>query len=255
MSSRTEEKRRAREARERAERAQAARGERRRRLLTLGGVLAAAALVLVVAIAASRAGSGDEAPTAQQATALFAGIPQDGPWLGRPDAPVVVEEYADLQCPFCALAARDTIPPLVREYVRTGQVRLRFRALAFLDPVQDSTAAARAALSAGLQDRLWPFVERFYAQQGEEGSGYVTPAFLRGVAREVPGLDVTQMFARTADAAIGRALSEDEQAMAESGVSGTPAFLVGRRGGELQAAGPDIGALREAIDPLLAAGT
>lgn len=37
--------------------------------------------------------------------------------LGRADAPVVMVEYADYTCPFCAKFANDTLPELVRRYV------------------------------------------------------------------------------------------------------------------------------------------
>ena len=82
---------------------------------------------------------------------LLRGIPQQGTALGSPDAPVTLVEYADLQCPYCAQWARDAFPELVRDYVRTGRVRIVFRGLAFLGP--DSDAALRAALAAGQQRR------------------------------------------------------------------------------------------------------
>jgi hypothetical protein len=54
--------------------------------------------------------------------------------LGRPDAPVTLVEIADYQCPFCAAFARDALPEIVQKYVRTGKVRIEFRALAFIGP-------------------------------------------------------------------------------------------------------------------------
>ena len=33
-------------------------------------------------------------------------------------------EFADLQCPFCKQYATDVLPTVVRDYVRTGKVRL-----------------------------------------------------------------------------------------------------------------------------------
>ncbi len=218
----------------------------RARVVTLLVVLVAAAAVVAVAIAASRAGT-EEAVDAPAAERLLDGIPQDGAWLGAPDAPVVVEEYADLQCPFCAVAARDAVPPVIREGVRSGQVRLRFRTLAFLGP--DSVEAGRAAVAAGAQDRQWGFVERFYARQGAENSGYVDEAFLREVAAEVPGLDADRMLADAAAPATERVLAADTAAARRAGVQGTPTFLVGRRGGPLTPApGASADDLRAAID-------
>ena len=252
MSSRTVEKQRAREARVAAEQAAERGALRRRRLITLGAVAAAAVLIVVVSIVASQAGREDPAPAAE-AQALFAGIPQDGADLGRPDAPVVVEEYADLQCPFCAQAAASTVPPIIREYVRTGQVRLRFRTLACLG--EDSIEAGRATVAAGQQDRLWPFVERFYAAQGQENSGYVTEEFLREVAGGVPGLSADRMLDAAGSAAAERQLAEDAAAAQRAGVSSTPTFLVGRRGRPLEPV-PDATAdgLRTAIEEQIPGG-
>src|SRR3712207_4651973 len=131
MSTRSSRKEQAREVRLAAERAAASAASRRRRLLIFGGILALAAIVVVGAVLLSQAGGED--PVAQDERAqLFAGLPQDGIALGRADAPVVVEEYADLQCPFCARFAETGLPPIVRDFVRPGDVQLRMRLLTFL---------------------------------------------------------------------------------------------------------------------------
>jgi protein-disulfide isomerase len=232
MSSRAEEKRRAREAREAQERAAEAGARRRRRLLTLGGVLAAAAIVLVVAIAASRAGSGSEPPPPQEAQALLAGIPQDGPWLGRPDAPIVVEEYVDMQCPFCGQFARDVLPDIVADEVRNGEIRIRQRILTFLGDA--SVTAGRTVVAAGLQDRQWAFSDLFFAEQGEENTGYVTDDFLNGLGADVQGLDMERVREQRASGDVTQRLEEDRKAAASRGIDATPTFVAGRRGGELR---------------------
>jgi 2-hydroxychromene-2-carboxylate isomerase len=113
--------------------------------------------------------------------------------------------------------------------------------------------AGRAAVAAGREDRLWNFTERFYAEQGQENSGYVTPDFLTGVARAA-GLDGASVLDRSSDPEVDRVLREDDAAMAANGVSGTPTFLVGRRGGDLQPVeGFQLDAVRSAIDAQLAA--
>jgi protein-disulfide isomerase len=84
-----------------------------------------------------------------QAAALFAGIPEHGGVLGHPSAPVTVTEYVDLQCPICAEASRTTLPALVKDYVRTGKVKLQGRTLHFIGP--DSVRAARVAAGAERQ--------------------------------------------------------------------------------------------------------
>ena len=208
--------------------------ETRRRRLVVGGALLA--LVAVILVAVLLAASGDDEPAETQPASRLDGIPQEGPWLGRPSAPVVVEEYADLQCPFCAEFATDQLPPIIDARVRTGQVRIRFRTLTFLG--EDSVEAGRFAVAAGLQNRQWQFTEALYADQGPENSGYVTESFLREVAEQA-GVDYDRARRDSTSGRVAQALAASQQAADRAGVQSTPAFLVGRRGGRMRMAGAD----------------
>lgn len=99
--------------------------------------------------ASARVTQGSRAAPAVQS--LFAGIPQQGAVIGSPMARVTLVEYADLQCPYCGKWARETLPVLIKEYVRTGKLRIVFKGLAFLGP--DSEKALRAVIVAGRQGR------------------------------------------------------------------------------------------------------
>ncbi len=247
MSSRTEQKAKAREARLEAEQHAEQARTRRRRQIVLGGVALAAAVVALVAVLATATGDGDEGSSTDRVT-LFDGIPQSGPWLGAQDAPVVVEEFADLQCPFCAQFAKEDLPRIVSDYVRPGQVRMRLRVLTFLG--EDSVEAGRMTAAAGLQDKQWTFADAFYAAQGPENSGYVTEDFLRDAA-ERAGLDVDEALQQRGDPAVARQLSEAQAAADAAGLDSTPSFRVGRRGGEMRTV--TSAELPQAIDAALAA--
>jgi protein-disulfide isomerase len=254
----------ARAARMQAEHADAAAGLRRRRLRTLLAVLGAAAVLVVVAILVS-GGSSDKAKSrpavAQKATgaipgqkesaAMLAGIPQTGIYLGNPAAPVRVVEFADLQCPFCREYSLQVLPQLVQDYVRNGKVRMEFRNLSFLG--KDSVTAARAAAGAAQQNKLWNFVDVFYYNQGEENSGYVTPAFLERISRAA-GVDPVKANAYAASKASLKPLTAANRLADQSGVQSTPTILVGKRGGALtpvQADPTDVGTFKSAIDGAL----
>jgi protein-disulfide isomerase len=224
------------------------------------GVVGLAALVSVVLIVASLVGSGDDpvaaspapAPVGEAQASFLDGIPQDGITLGDPAAPVTVVEFADLQCPFCADFANDTVPAFVERYVRTGDVKIVFRGLAFLG--EDSDTALRAVLAAGRQGKLWNMVELLYAFQGAENSGWVTDELLREVAARA-GVDADAMFAAMDSEAVNDELVAANQAADAAAIDGTPSFLAGPSGGELAELG--VGALTveqlaAAIDPLLA---
>ena len=236
-----------------AERAEAAAAARRRRSWRL---LAAAAVAVAVAGVAGVVSSGGGAPAAGPpavpAVTLFDGIRERDGVLGDPRAPLTVTEYVDLQCPVCAAAARDTLPALVRDYVRTGKVRLEVRTLHFIGP--DSVRAARFAAGAERQGRLWPFLEAFYAAQGSENSGYVTDDFLRSVAR-ASGVDAGAAQ-RVADGADAQRRLDRANADAQTlGIDSTPTFTVARGDGPprvLAAGAQDPAALAAALDRELA---
>ena len=234
--------------------------QRRRAIV---GVSCAAAVAAAALIAASLAGSHGSAPetTKTRATttvaaptpesSVLAGIPQRGTVLGIPDAPVTVYEFADIQCPFCANFSSEVLPSVVRDYVRTGRIRLDFRVLEFLGP--DSDRGARAVLAAGQQNLAWNLLEGLYALQGAENSGWLSDGALREVAGGVPGLDVDRMLADMPKmtAALQRAASHAN----ELGVRGTPSFYVKPPLADAEDLGLSSlspGGFRAAIEPLLA---
>ena len=212
--------------RQAAERAQAAQALRLKRLRRLA--IAAGLAVAVLAVAISVSSNGDTTRSPAEAAALFAGIPEHRGVLGDPSAPVTVTEYVDLQCPICAEASRATLPGVVRDYVRTGKVKLQARTLHFIGP--DSVRAARVAAGAEQQGRLWPFLEAFYAAQKAENSGYVTDGFLRSVATAA-GVNAGEALAYAGTAAAQKPLARASADASRLGINTTPTFTVARGDG------------------------
>jgi protein-disulfide isomerase len=237
-------------AAEQAEARAAARRKRTWRLLAAAGLAVA---VVAIAAAVSSSGGAPAAPAAPaQTSALFDGIQEKDGVLGDPKAPLTVTEYVDLQCPVCAAASKQTLPTLIKDYVRTGKVKLDARTLQFIGP--DSVRAAAVAAGAEEQGKLWPFLEAFYSAQGEENSGYVTDAFLRSVATAA-GVDADAALAAadtaTAQERLNRA-NRDAQAL---GVNSTPTFTVARGDGKakvLASGAQDPQTLAAALDKELA---
>ncbi len=184
------------------------------------------------------------APTPEPTTAvsggaetsrLFRGIPQRLNVLGNPKAPVTMVEFADLQCPFCRDFALQALPAIIGEYVRPGKVKIVFDGIAFLGP--DSEKALRATYAAGLQNKLWNFVDLLYRNQGAENSGWVTDALLRAAAQAVPGLDPGTMLAARQTPEVDNALAATQQQATSARVSSTPSFFAGPTGGTLNRIG------------------
>jgi protein-disulfide isomerase len=254
MSSRVLRKAEARRVRVAAEAADRHRAARRRALVRLAAVAALALVVVVAAIAAGTRRDADTAAAAPDAGRLFDGIPQAGIALGSPDAPAVLTEFADLQCPFCATYATDALPAIVDRYVRSGRLRLELRVLSFLG--DDSVRAGAMAAAAAEQNRLWSFADGFYRSQGAENSGYATDEFLRGIGGATPGLDVERAFADRDRPVVLEMLTEADDAARAAGVDSTPAFYLRRGDGAaepLEPAALTAEAFTTALDEALAA--
>jgi protein-disulfide isomerase len=212
-------------ARERA--TQMALGKARLARVALAG---AALLGLIAGQTGCAAEAGASDSVAQVTGESLAGIPQHGTTLGRPDAPITLTEFADLQCPHCRNFAVEALPAILERHVRAGRVRLVARTLTFLGP--DSEKAARMAAAVGLQDHLWDFTDLFLRNQGRMNSGYVTDAFLRRIAGSIPGVDVERAMADRDSAAVTAQLEEASRDGDRLGIHGVPAFLLGRTGEE-----------------------
>jgi protein-disulfide isomerase len=209
------------------------------RLPRLGAAAAVAGLIVVAAIRFSAEGAYDDtAPPARVER-----IPQNSVFLGDPDAPATLIEFADLQCPFWAEFANDQLPGVIDSYVRDGRLRLELRLLAFIGP--DSERARQVAHAAALQDRMWNFTERFFRNQGPENSGYATDSFLERLARQTTGLDVEQLSGDFGSQEVEVLTREAERMARRLQVEGTPAFYLARGGGQPEPI--EIDALGEAL--------
>lgn len=203
---------------------------RRIRILILLGVLAVAAVAIAIALSrGGDSGGGAERQPAAQPVGKLDGIPQSGLTLGDPGAPAGLEEFIDLQCPFCAQFSREALPTVVEDYVRSGELKLTLRPLAFIG--RDSLTGARALLAAAQQDRAFAFASGFYSGLGPENSGYVTQDFLTKVGASVEGLDTTELIERAqTDKSFTPALERASARARKLGVTGSPTFVLTRDG-------------------------
>lgn len=185
---------------------------------------------VVAALALAVPSASASVPGAADVNALRKGIPQQGAWLGEPTARLLLVEYVDLQCPYCALFSRQTLPPVIGRYVRTGKVRVLFRGLAFLGP--DSLKALRWTFGAASQNELWNVAELLFANQGRENGGWATQSLLNSVARSVPKLDLARL--RRDAPRTGLQIDAATAAAKAAKVRGTPYLQVGKSLGSLQ---------------------
>ncbi len=130
---------------------------------------------------AASAADPSSAPPADDPLAQLARREADDPMaVGDEDAPVVMVNYSEFQCPFCGKFARDTEPVLHEKYVEDGTLRIEWRDFPYLG--QESTTAALAGRAAAAQDKFWEFHEALYADQPSPNSGAIDQDFLDDIA-------------------------------------------------------------------------
>ena len=188
----------------------------------------------------------------EETAALLADIPQSANALGSVTAPVTLQYFGDLQCPYCRDFTLEALPSIISQWVRPGDLRIEYHALETATREPEVFLAQQvAALAAGKQDKAWHFIETFYREQGEEGSGYVTERFLEGIASEVPGLDLSQWNRDRTDRQLADEIAGDAHAAETAGLAGTPSFLMGRSGGAMTSAPTDATSVDAAMEALL----
>jgi protein-disulfide isomerase len=237
-----------------------ARRERRIRRV-VGTVVAVVAFVAVaVAITAGRGGAPPKPGSAEArrdvaATgALLRGIPESGTTLGTPSAPVTVTVYSDLECSVCKAFALGSEETLIAREVRSGRVKIVYRSLctatctgALGRPAFAGQQAA--AYAAGLQGLGWYYIDLFYKEQGAEGTGYATPSYLIGLARQISGLDYSKWHADSRLQSLRAEVASEGRTAATHGFDTTPTIVVhGPRGNASPIVGaPDFSTLQAAI--------
>lgn len=84
--------------------------------------------------------------------------------MGSRTAPVIVVEFSDFGCPYCAEFALNTFPAIDREFIRTGKVFFKY--VPFIaGSFRNSAEATRAAECVGEQGPFWLMVERLSETQ------------------------------------------------------------------------------------------
>ncbi|HEX4734274.1 MAG TPA: thioredoxin domain-containing protein [Thermoleophilaceae bacterium] len=210
--------------------------QRRRRLVIFGGGLLLVITAVAIAIAVSSGGSSSSTTFTTTATAPakseFAGIPQTGNVLGDPNAKATLMVFADMQCPFCGEFERGAFPSIVKRYVKTGKLKVIFQPISILGT--DSVVGSKAVAAAAAQKKFFDYAAAFYANQGQENTGYVTSDFLTKLAKSVPGLDVAKWQQALNSGSGATILTAAQTAAQTARVSSTPTFMVAKNGQTLE---------------------
>jgi len=141
--------------------------------------------------------------------------------MGRPDAPLTMVEFTDLQCPFCRQFAITSFDEIKKNWIDTGKLRYFSRDFP-LDFHAQAMPAARAARCAGEQGKFWEMRMALMRNANLLTADYITKTAgdLKLEARAFASCTGSTKF----DAEIQAEMAEG----AKLGVGGTPTFIMGR---------------------------
>jgi protein-disulfide isomerase len=144
------------------------------------------------------------------------------PFRGNPAAKVVIQEWSDFQCSFCA-RVQVTLRELEKQY--PGQLKLVFRhlPLPFHEHASLAAEAAQEAFAQKGNAGFWSFHDALFAAQSQpEG---LSRANLEELARRA-GLDLVRFKAALDARRHEPKVRADAEAAVSAGINGTPTFVI-----------------------------
>ncbi len=140
--------------------------------------------------------------------------------MGSEDAPVVIVEWSDFQCPFCSRFALETAPSIKQNYVDTGKVLFVYKHFP-LDSIHPmATPAALASECAAEQGKFWEYHDKVF-----ENMASLSTANLKKWAGDL-GLNTATFNSCLDSQKYADKVKADLQEGLAAGIRGTPGFLV-----------------------------
>jgi protein-disulfide isomerase len=133
---------------------------------------------------------------------------------GNPQGAVTVVEFFDYRCPYCKAA----LPGIEKLIADNKDVRFVFKEFPILSPISET--AARAAVAANAQGKYWPVHQALLAEKNLDG------AAIDRILKD-NGVDVAKAHADGAAKPTSDFLEENHALARTTGVTGTPAFIIG----------------------------
>ena len=150
---------------------------------------------------------------------------------------------SDFQCPYCEQWHKETYESFLKEYVRSGKVKVAYVNFP-LNQHQNAIITAQAAMCASAQNKFWQYHDALFNSQSVWETMPQPRPVLDSLAKNV-GVEMTS-WGKCVDS--GRMLPmirADRDRLAQAGVQSTPSFLIGDA---LLSGAQPIEAMRPALD-------
>ena len=142
------------------------------------------------------------------------------PYKGPADAPIVIVEYTDFQCPYCARLG-STLDQVMQLY--PGKIKIVYKSFP-LNSHKYSWKAATAAVAANEKGKFWEFYKLLFDHYNQINDAKILEI------QKLLGLDTPDFNALMNSPKIRGRVAQDREEGLEFGVSGTPTvFINGKR--------------------------
>jgi len=169
-----------------------------------------------------------QAPSQPSAPSIFRVSADDDPVKGDPNAPVIVIEFSDFQCPFCSRFYQQTLSQLERDYIDTGKVKFVYRDLPLDNLHPNARPSHIAAECADEQGKFWEYHDVLFDKQSEWSR--LPSADLQSTLNQYAsdlGLQSSSFENCLKSDKIADEVNKDALDAARVGATGTPAFFIG----------------------------
>lgn len=146
--------------------------------------------------------------------------------VGAVDAPVVISEFSDFECPFCSRHANVTEPDILKKYVEKGLVRIEWNDYPVNGPA--AIEAAKAGRAAAAQGKFQEFKHELYAASKDiDGHPEFGIEDFMKFAKKAGVADLDKFRQQATDDTYTEVVETATSYASQIGITGTPAFVVG----------------------------
>lgn len=145
--------------------------------------------------------------------------------IGPENAPVILEEFGDFQCPPCGLL-HPVLKTMEKEF--GSQLRVVFRHFPLAQTHPHAVPAARAAEAAGMQGKFWEMHDMIFETQRTWHGAFDARPIFESYAGKL-GLDIPKYRRDLMSSTVDQRIALDGRRATALGVNGTPTLFMNGR--------------------------
>ena len=176
-------------------------------------------------LGSQKSGTSEEAGAVDIKNVNFTGVP----FVGNPNAPVVLVYWSDFQCPVCQTFEEEILSLIMENEVADGEVAVVFKDFQFLGDDSFTAGVYSRSVWSLYPEQYYAWRTAMFAAQDNENGGFGDATSIMTLTATIPGIDASLVKAdveKNGDAYF-KAMEADKEEGAKFGAKGTPTFITG----------------------------